>query len=124
MNLRKAMLCFIWKEIHKDIVFWFVLLMLVVAVGMCWCCKETGYRADDGNFYWQVVPAMWFTYYYILKTILLDCEILRKDSTSHLQKENVNHMSMRNKIFVFLYLLHVVMGLAYLCRYLVANNYF
>lgn len=117
---------FYWREIHRDLVFWFVLIMLVVAFGISWCCAETGYRAYDGNFYWQIIPAMWFTYYYMLNTILKDCVEKREEgmSIASLLKETWSKFAIRNKIVISLYLLHVGMGVAYFLRYMITNDYF
>ncbi|MBQ7192345.1 MAG: hypothetical protein IJS00_05680 [Paludibacteraceae bacterium] len=70
-------LCLYARTVYKDREFWFILIMLICAFGIHWCCQETGPRAGHGNFGWQTIAAMWFTYYYILKTIIIDCEGVR-----------------------------------------------
>ncbi len=104
-----------WKEIVKSREFWFVFIMLVVALGISWCCHETGLRADHGNFGWQVISLMWFVYYYVLKTIVI-CDNDNDADGLHLKK--------RGKIFLGIYFIHVVVGLFYLIRYFVTRSYF
>lgn len=67
-------LCLYCRTILRDREFWFVLIMIICGLGMMWCCKETGPRATHGNFNWQVIAAMWFVYFYILKITLKDSE--------------------------------------------------
>ena len=59
-----------WAEIGKDKEFWFVSIMMIVALGIVWFCDETGARAGHGNFSWQLVSSMWLVFYYILKVIV------------------------------------------------------
>lgn len=109
-----------WKEIRWDREFWFVLVMLVVALGIYWCCAETGERARHGNFGWQVIVGMWFVYYYMLKIIL-------KNSSNYFgnkKKYETNRLERRKSIaFLGVYGIHVGMGLFYLLRFLITNSY-
>jgi hypothetical protein len=104
-----------WKEIVKSREFWFVLIMLVMALGIYWCCHETGPRADHGNFGWQVISSMWFVYYYVLKTIVI-CDNECDADGFHLKK--------RGKVFLGIYSIHVLIGLFYLIRYFVTGIYY
>ncbi len=63
-------LCLYARKVYRDPEFWFVLLMMGCGFGILWCCQETGPRATHGNFGWQAIAAMWFVYFYILKTII------------------------------------------------------
>lgn len=103
------------KEIIKNREFWFVFVMLVVALGMSWCCYETGPRADHGNFGWQVISSMWFVYFYMLKTIVIHDNV-GDGSGVHLNK--------RGWAYISLYSVHVIMGFFYLIRYMVTKAYF
>lgn len=106
-----------WKRICKDREFWFVLLMLVFAIGISWCCKETGIRASHGNFGWQVISAMWFVYYYMLKTIT-------KTATNTFECFNsTTRGGYSQKIILALYSIHVIMGLIYLLRFLIMKDF-
>lgn len=67
-------LCLYGRAVIQDPEFWFVLIMTVCGIGMMWCCKETGPRATHDNFNWQAIAAMWFVYFYILKTALSNSE--------------------------------------------------
>ena len=119
MALPLLFVLFYWKEIYKDLEFWFVLIMLVVALGIYWCCHETGHRASHGNFGWQVISAMWFVYHFILKTIL-KCN---KELCNEGVKNPCNGHCIRvNKGFVVLYGLHVAMGVLYLIKYCITKD--
>ena len=104
-----------WEEIIKSREFWFVFVMLVMALGISWCCHETGPRADHGNFGWQVIAAMWFVYYYVLKTVVV-CDNECDTDGFHLKR--------RGKVFLGVYSIHVFVGLFYLIRYFVTRIYF
>lgn len=93
-----------------------MLIMLVVAFGISWCCYETGPRASHGNFGWQVICSMWFVFLYMLKTIVTRDVILATDSG----KRTLNN---RGKIYVGLYAVHVMMGLYYLVRFMVTKDF-
>lgn len=112
-----------WEEVYKDLEFWFILVMLVVALGISWCCHETGDRIMHGNFGWQVVPAMWFVYYYVLKTALnseREKRLIEQKPTSSVKVAFVT----KGKVFLCIYLLHVAVGIFYLGRFLVAKIYY
>lgn len=111
---------FYWKEIRHDYEFWFVLIMLVVALGIKWCCAETGERALHGNFGWQVIAAMWFVFYYMLKIIFQSYsnykDVKKIDKTNRFGRK-------KSIVFLGIYGVHVVMGLVYLIKFLVTNSY-
>lgn len=116
---------FYWKEICTDREFWFVLIMLVVALGIKWCCMETGDRAMDGNFGWQTIAAMWFVFYYMMRIILVDFVSKKEGNGSEsgaIEKGGKWHAS-RNKVFLALYAVHVIMGMVYLAKYLITDSY-
>jgi len=119
MSFPALFVLFYWKNVSKDLAFWFVLIMLVVAVGIRWCCLETGERAIHGNFCWQVIPAMWFVFYYMINRLI-------EPFALHLQTKvggAVRVLGWKNTVFIVLYGLHVVMGGGYLVKYLVTNSY-
>lgn len=115
MALPVLFVVFYYNKIHCDREFWFVLIMLVVAMGIVWCCHETGSRAGHGNFGWQVVSAMWFVYFYILKTILKHNKVLRDNSCSRCQ-------ILVNRGFFVLYGIHVAMGILYLTKFCITKD--
>lgn len=117
--------CVYRKHVLYDLEFWFVLIMLVVSMCIMWFCHETGDRANDGNFWWQIFAAMWFFYYYILK-VVVETElvglvgIMQK---SDRMKSMVKKISMRGKCFFALYAVHVFMGLLYVGKYIVTRTF-
>ena len=111
--------CFYHKEIKKDFEFWFVLIMFIVGVGVYWCCHETGSRAMHGNFWWQIVAATWFVYYYMIKVILKYDLPLDVES----KKIKLSAICQRGKCFLIVYGMHVVFGIAYLVKIFVTQTY-
>ena len=101
------------KTIVWDREFWFVLIMLICGLGIQWYCKETGPRAHDGNFNWQTIASLWFVYYYMLKTMVTD-----RRRVSPLNRGGYS----RYVVFA-IYSIHVLMGIVYLVRYLLTQNY-
>lgn len=111
---------FYWKEIRRDQEFWFILIMLLVALGISWCCVETGDRAGHGNFSWQVISAMWFVYYYILKTILKSRKGLLKADAEEQRSKPWRYWV--NRAFLIVYGAHVLSGVLYLIKYMVTKD--
>lgn len=102
------------RSIIRDREFWFVLIMIVCGLGMMWCCKETGLRATHGNFNWQAITAMWFVYFYILKTALTNAK----------DRLGLTDRGGYSQIIIFLaFGLHVMMGFVYLGKFIVTNNF-
>lgn len=105
-----------WTEICKDKEFWFVSIMMIVAIGIDCCCYETGARSGHGNFTWQLIPCMWLVFYYILKVIVKNDFSVNEFGSVKVTK--------RGKFFLIVYLFHVLAGIWYLSRYLIIGSYF
>lgn len=108
------------KEVYKDCEFWFAAIMLGASIGIYYVCHETGPRASHGNFYWQVVPSMWFVYYYILK-IAVNQKLANTPPYAN-GKSFVRILS-RENIILTLYALHVIIGLIYIIRFLITKDF-
>ena len=106
-------LCLYGRTIVRDREFWFVLIMIVCGLGMMWCCKETGPRAAHGNFNWQAIAAMWFVYFYILKTALKES----KEQASFYRRGDARIITL------VAFGLCVVMGFVYLGKFIITNNF-
>lgn len=120
MALPVLFVLFYGKGIYRDLEFWFVLIMLIVALGISWCCQETGERAGHGNFGWQVISAMWFVYYYMAKkSMKITSSFAKKGSDKFI----IRRAGGKNMLFLALYIVHVVMGVLYLAKYLITNSY-
>ena len=101
---------FRWRKIDRDFFFLYVLLLLASAIGISLVCVETGPRANHGNFYWQVIPAMQLTYFFILRNL-----VMKKTET---QKERIV-----GEALMVLFSLHVLSGIWYLARYVLFGIY-
>ena len=106
-------LCLYCRTILRDREFWFVLIMIICGLGMMWCCKETGPRANHGNFNWQVIAAMWFVYFYILKITLKDSE----------EQTSLYRGGYSQIIILFAFNLCVIMGFVYLGKFIITHNF-
>ncbi len=104
-----------WAEIRKDKEFWFVSIMMIVAIGIVLFCHETGARAGHGNFSWQLVPCFWLVFYYILKVIV--------KSDFSVDELGSVIVTKRGKFFLIVYLFHVLAGIWFLSRYLITGFY-
>ncbi len=106
-------LCLYARTVYKDREFWFVLIMLICALGIYWCCQETGPRAGHGNLGWQVIATMWLTYFYILKNITVGCEGWKSQ----------NRGGYSHRIILTALFLHTIMGIIYLAKFILTNSF-
>lgn len=113
LSLPLLFLCLYGRTIVRDPEFWFVLIMLVCGLGIMWCCRETGPRATHGNFGWQTIAAMWFVYFYMLKTVT---------NSEALPLPQRGGYSQRVALIIFG--LHVIMGFVYLGKFLVTKSFY
>lgn len=113
LSLPLLFLCLYGRTIVRDPEFWFVLIMLVCGLGIMWCCRETGPRATHGNFGWQTIAAMWFVYFYMLKTVI------NSEASPSLQWGGYSRKAM-----LIIFGLHVIMGFVYLGKFLVTKSFY
>lgn len=106
-------LCLYGRTIYRDPEFWFVLIMMACGFGILWCCQETGPRANHGNFGWQAIAAMWFVYFYILKTLICGNEGAKAPCGGGYSQTAL----------LLLYGLHVLMGFVYLGKFLITTDF-
>lgn len=113
LSLPLLFLCLYGRTIVRDPEFWFVLIMLVCGLGIMWCCRETGPRATHGNFGWQTIAAMWFVYFYMLKTAT------NSEVSSSSQRGGYSQ-----RVTLIIFGLHVIMGFVYLGKFLVTKSFY
>lgn len=113
LSLPLLFLCLYGRTIVRDPEFWFVLIMLVCGLGIMWCCRETGPRATHGNFGWQTIAAMWFVYFYMLKTVI-DSEV----------SPSLQWGGYSRRVTLIIFGLHVIMGFVYLSKFLVTKSFY
>ena len=102
-----------YKRIKMNCEFLLVCLMLFFSIFIVLVFRETGPRAGHGNFYWQVIPAMWIMYFYTIQSELAFIK-------SH-------RVTIRNKchaFFVGYYFLAFMFGLVYITKYLYYGTWF
>ena len=101
------------KCIH-DVEFILVYSMLMISILIWLLFEETGLRAGHGNLGWQIIPSMWFVYFYIVRrelTVIADFSF------------NYLSIPIRHKLVIGSYLLMVVTGIIYLAKYLYFGHY-
>lgn len=113
LSLLLLFLCLYGRTIVRDPEFWFVLIMLVCGLGIMWCCRETGPRATHGNFGWQTIAAMWFVFFYMLKTAI------NSEVSPSPQRGGYSQ-----KVTLIIFGLHVIMGFVYLGKFLVTKSFY
>lgn len=113
LSLPLLFLCLYGRTIVRDPELWFVLIMLVCGLGIMWCCRETGPRATHGNFGWQTIAAMWFVYFYMLKT-----------ATSSEASPLPQRGGYSQRVTLIIFGLHVIMGFVYLGKFLVTKSFY
>lgn len=113
LSLPLLFLCLYGRTIVRDPEFWFVLIMLVCGLGIMWCCRETGPRATHGNFGWQTIAAMWFVFFYMLKT-----------ATNSEVSPSPQRGGYSRRVILIIFGLHVIMGFVYLGKFLVTKSFY
>ena len=98
------------KRIKINCEFWLVCLMLFFSIFIVLVFRETGPRAEHGNFYWQVIPSMWIVYFYTIKSEL---GIIKR-----------HHLNKGHAFIVGYYFLAFMFGLVYISKYLYYGTWF
>lgn len=97
------------KKLFKIQLFWLVLLTQFVSITIYLFIAETGPRAGDQNFYWQIVIGTWLCYASALVSLIKDYSI--------------EGLTSKNKTLFVLYSLHVLIGVIYFVRLFVVDTY-
>ena len=92
-----------FRRLRKNTTFHFVYISAAVALIVFLLFAETGIRANDSNFYWQIVICMWILFYVSL------CDLLKN-------RKQINEKYV--KISLIIFAVHAIAGIAYLGRYL------
>jgi len=104
-----------FQKYKNDIEFILVYFMLLVSILIWLLFEELGPRANHGNFYWQIVPSMWFVYLYIVR-----CEI---SFLADISLKSMKLLSIKHQVVVDLYLLMVISGFVYFTYFLSTGLY-
>ncbi len=94
-----------WETAIKDKSVVFAALSTFVAIVIYLVFAETGPRANHGNFYWQVIPCSWLLFYVALINTL-----------------KMQH-GYKRSVLIVVYFLHFIVGVVYIIRYMVFDNY-
>lgn len=99
-----------WKHCKNSFAFWFVIFQLFVSILIAYSLQETGPRANDGNFTWQIIICVWIYFAFALYNLV----------------GNINIQKWRVKnIFLFIiYNVHLAFGLIYLINIVLTGDYY
>jgi hypothetical protein len=97
------------EKVRKSLIFWFSTVSAIVALLIYHFISETGPRATHGNFYWQIVISTWICFFVAFLALLRD---FRSDGKT-----------LKNKFLMFIYGVHLVMGITYFIRMFIVANY-
>jgi hypothetical protein len=100
-------------NIHRVInnrLFWYIFLSFVVSFLIFFFISESGPRAAHGNFYWQIVITSWLAFFTALLALLRDMKLEGK--------------TFKNKLLLYSFSIHVLMGVVYFIRILVTGGYY
>jgi hypothetical protein len=98
-----------YSKLKKSELFWYTSLSFFVSVIIYLFFAETGPRATHGNFIWQVIICTWLCFFVSLLSLIRDIKIQGK--------------TIKNKLLMSLYLIHVLMGVGYFIRLFVTGYY-
>lgn len=98
------------RRIIKNRLFWYTFLSFVVSVLIFFFISESGPRAAHGNFYWQIVITSWLAFFTALLALLRDMKLEGK--------------TFKNKLLLYSFSIHVLMGVVYFIRILVTGGYY
>lgn len=98
-----------YKKVLTDFEFWYLLGLIISSIGIYFMCIEVGPRATHGNFYWQIVITMWLVFFYISKMLFSN------------KKSDI--LPLKQHVLKIIYFLHVIMGLVYISKILITQNF-
>lgn len=99
-----------FKKLKKNIPYLFSVLLVAFAFLVYAIINETGPRFTDGNFYWQIIPCTWILFFILIIELLKDIKEYG--------------FTLKNKILISIYILHVISGICYILRILIIHNYY
>jgi hypothetical protein len=91
-----------FSRLKYSILFWYTTVSFVISLLIYLLIAESGPREMNGNFYWQVIVCAWICFFVSLVAVLTD-----------VQKEG---KTIKNKLLLISYSLHVVVGVMYFTR--------
>ncbi|MDU1892308.1 MAG: hypothetical protein E6767_16610 [Dysgonomonas sp.] len=99
-----------FKEVKNNLLAGFVFVSMVVAILIFLLINESGPRGLHSNFYWQIVICVWLFFYQSLIFLLTD-----------IKKQG---WTIKNKLLLSLYSIHVIIGVIYLIRMYITGTFF
>jgi len=97
-------------KVYNNKLFLYTLLTFVCSILIFFLISETGRRASHGNYYWQIVITTWLCFFVALLSLLKD---FRSQGST-----------IKNKVLLSVFGIHVLMGFIYFVRILVTGSYY
>jgi len=97
-------------KVYNNKLFLYTLLTFVFSILIFFLISETGRRASHGNYYWQIVITAWLCFFVALLSLLKD---FRNQGST-----------IKNKVLLSVFGIHVLMGVIYFVRILVTGSYY
>jgi len=97
-------------KVYNNKLFLYTLLTFVFSILIFFLISETGRRASHGNYYWQIVITAWLCFFVALLSLLKD---FRNQGST-----------IKNKVVLSVFGIHVLMGVIYFVRILVTGSYY
>ena len=98
------------RKLYRNKLFIYTFLSFVFSILIFFLISETGRRASHGNYYWQIIITTWLCFFVALLSLLKDIKIQGK--------------TLKNKILLSVYFVHVLMGVIYFVRILTTGGYY
>lgn len=108
---------FYFKELVKDTHFIFSTLLVFFGILIFFLFVETGPRHLDGNFYWQIILTLYIWYLVMVKNLLI------KILPNGISFTKLKGLYAKDKNLIFLFLIHVLSGFAYLARIIIQEDF-
>jgi len=105
------------KRLYQNKVFLFAYTALFIAIVIFLLFLEDGRRMWHLNFYWQIIICTWLCFYITLNDWL-------ENKKQLMQSKNNRKKIVTLYVPMAIYAVHVIIGIAYLGRYLYTNCYF
>jgi hypothetical protein len=98
-----------FSKIAKNELFWLIVFTQIISVIISLFIAESGPRASDGNFCWQIIITTWLCFFLSFVSLLRDY--------------GISGSTKKNKLLFLVYFFHLAIGLVYYIRLFIVGTY-
>jgi len=98
------------RKLYRNKLFIYTFLSFIFSVLIFFLISETGRRASHGNYYWQIIITTWLCFFIALLSLLKDFKMQGK--------------TLKNKLLISVFFVHVLIGVVYFVRTIVTGGYY